>query len=270
MSFLEDRELLSYNKRGFFPGPYENESQFLNRVGSFSQYSSSRDTICFESLNTAEELYDIKPDWVQIEYTALGFRFWEAAHVETSSNYFKFSLRKSFLNHPKYLGIYCKKEILAHEFAHVGRMNFPQSRFEELFAFQTSSSFRRVFGPLFSTPNQSFTLIILTLMSFLSDFLLGQIPYVWAFFKVLPLIFLGYLGLKLLFTRRFYNKAFRKMKALVLDEKKARYIVYRLTDKEIKKFSRSRMKVIKEYIAKQKNKELRWRLIYLAYFNSTI
>ncbi len=268
MTFVQDSELLSYNKQGLFPGPKEAERDFLNRVNSFLSASYLIDNVCSESLDTAERLYDIKPSWVQIEYTNLGLRFWEAAQVESSPNYFRFRLRKSFLNHPKYLGIYSKEEILAHEFAHVGRMNFPPSRFEEIFAFQTSKRFREVIGPLFSTPNQSFAVVVLSTMSLLGDFLLKETPYVWAFFKALPLFYLGYLGIKLLSTRRQYSRALKKMGALVKDSQKAKHILYRLTGKEIQKFSRSRLKTIELYMEGQKSKELRWRLIHLAYLNS--
>lgn len=268
MTTLDDKQLLTYNKKGLFPGPKESENDFVLRANRFLTSSYFVDDACSESLETAEKLYDIKPNWVRVEYTDLGLRFWEAAHVEVSPKHFHFQLRKSMLEHPKYLGLYCKKEILAHEFSHVGRMNFPDSRFEELFAFQTSNRIRRFLGPIFSNPRQSMGLVILTTMSLLGDFLLRGTPMVWAFFKLLPIFYLGFLGLKLCFTRRHYSKTVKKLKKIVKNPDNARYITYRLTEKEIIKFSRSRLKTIESYMEQQKSKELRWKLIHLAYLNS--
>lgn len=265
MTTLDDHQLLTYNKKGLFPGPDESEKEFIERVQSFLSSSYIADRICPESLQTAERLYDIKPNWVRVEYTDLGLRFWEAAHVEVSSKHFLFQLRNSLRDNPKYLGIYCKKEILAHEFAHVGRMKFPTSRFEELFAFQTSTKVRQWLGPLFSTPKQSLTLVVLTTMSLLGDFLLMRTPLAWLFFKAIPLLYLMYLGVCLGFTRRQYARTLMKLKKIIKDPDNARYIAYRLTKKEIIKFSRSRLKTIERYIEKKKSAELRWRLIDLAY-----
>lgn len=265
MATLDDYQLLTYNKKGLFPGPDESEKEFIERAQSFLSSSYIVDKVCPESLHTAQRLYDIKPNWVKVEYTDLGLRFWEAAHVEVSSKHFHFQLRKSLRDNPKYLGLYCKKEILAHEFAHVGRMKFPASRFEELFAFQTSKKMRQWLGPLFSNPKQSLTLVVLTMMSLLGDFLLMRTPLAWLFFKALPLLYFIYLGICLGFTRRQYAQTVKKLKKMIKDPDNARYIAYRLTEKEIIKFSRSRLKTIESYIEIKKSTELRWRLINLAY-----
>lgn len=266
MNIISDSDLLAYNQQGLLPGPNENENEFLQRVRLFTDQRYQVDRPCMDSLKKAKELYDIEPDWVQIEYTNLGLRFWEAAQVESGPKYFKFQLRKSFLNQPKYLGLYCKKEILAHEFAHVGRMAYPASRYEEVFAFESSQKLRKVLGPLFSTPNESFTLVILTIMSMLSDFVLGSLLYAYIAFKTLPVLYLGFLGLRLLFSRRHYKKTQKKLGLVLQNPKQVRYVMYRLTDAEILHFSKSRLSGIKKYIHEQK--DLRWRLIHLAYFNS--
>ena len=58
-------------------------------------------------------------------------------------------LRQVFSRQPTFLGIYHRDELLTHELVHVGRMKFEEPRFEELFAYETSTSaFRRWFGPL--------------------------------------------------------------------------------------------------------------------------
>lgn len=268
MERINDQQLLDLNKKGLFPGPKESEEDFLKRANQFLKSTSFLDQECLESLQKAKELYDISPHWVEIEYGNLGLRFWEAAQVETTSKYFRFQLRKSFLKQPKYLGLYCKQEILTHEFSHVGRMAFPPSKYEEFFAFQSSSSLRKHIGPLFSSPNESFALVVLTTLSFLSDFLLRQSPYAFLFFKGLPLMYLGFLGLRLLHFRRHFSKALAKLTELVQnkDPKKAQYVMYRLTEKEILQFSKSKLKAIEEYA--QSQKELRWRLIQIAYLNS--
>lgn len=267
-SIIGDHELLAYNHQGLFPGPEESDRDFLKRVQTLLGSAYSSEQLCPDSLKRAKKLYDIEPSWVQLEYTDQGLRFWEAAAVEVSEKHFRFQLRRTFIDHPKYLGLYCKKEILSHEFSHIGRMTFPSSPFEEIFAFQTSKSFRRFFGPLFSTPRESLTLVVLTSMALLSDLLLRRTPYAWLFFKLAPLFYLIFLGLKLLKAKIQYRRALKKLKKLTKDLDQARYIAYRLTEKEIIKFSFSRLKKIKTYIQEKKNKELRWRLIYLAYIKN--
>lgn len=265
MAFSDD-QLLAYNQKGLLPGPKETEGEFLDRVNRFLNSSYVLDDVCPESLQNAKDLYDIEPNWVQIEYTNVGLRFWEAAQVESDTKYFKFQLRKSFLHQSHYLGMYSKKEIITHEFSHVGRMAFPPSSYEEVFAFESSKKMRRWLGPIFSKPNESFTLIIMTSISILSDFLLGQNAWAYLFFKTLPLLYLMGLGLRLIATRLHYKRAANKLERLLKNPQKARYVLYRLTEEEIKRFSRWRLKSIQKYVKKQK--ELRWRVIQLAYFNS--
>jgi hypothetical protein len=121
-----------------------------------------------------------------------------------------------------------REEIIAHEKIHFLRSAFSEKRFEEIIAYQTSSSFlRKALGPIFQTPLESTLCMILFALLALSPLL----PFLF-FQLILVLTATCFLTA---FTRLIINQwLFRKaLKKLVPKITNSLEIITLFTDKEI-------------------------------------
>ena len=145
---------------------------------------------------------------------------------------------------------------------------------EEIFAYMTSSSaFRKFLGPIIRAPYEIglfFSLIFMGIASqFSAIFISTEIFSALSVFSFASGIFLFSFALfRLAFIKLKLNRTFKKLFKLTKDKKKARSVLFRLTDNEITNFAKMTKEEIREYIHANKELSLRWKVINSAYFAS--
>lgn len=249
--------LVLWNSRGLIPGPEESEENYFLRCRKAVTVMETA-----PPPNVAEKLFDIRPDWISILYDDRRLHFWEGGCTWIEPQKTVVQLHKSFQTRERYLGIYKRDEIIAHEMVHVVRSYFEEPIFEEILAYQTSSSrLQRYLGPIFRSSHES-TLFMTGLSLFV----------VVAFFASNRLIpFLGLFGLvgiflgRLFRCQRIFSKTKKNLEAL-LGTAKSLPILIRLTDREIIRFSTMKCEEIQKFAQKMQKTQIRWKQIVETYF----
>lgn len=258
---INNELLISYNKKGIFPHPKELKESFLNKIDKISLNSSKsvKENFSFQKL---KDLFDISPCWAKIEFTKKGLHFWEAAALEVNGSEYHLKLNSRFKHKRAYFGLYDKNEVLMHELAHLGRKDFNEPKYEEMFAYQTSKGLRRLLGPLFQSPIESLLLLTMLILSMGSDLTLTSTP-LWLFVKSVPLLYLLFLSSRLFSKHTSFHRCQRKLTGITKHPSSVLPLMYRLSDAEIDFFSKKPIGKIKAYIEEQN--ELRWTLLKEAY-----
>lgn len=292
---LSDQELCVYNRQGLIPGPEETEEDFVRRAHfclglrqELSHYSEI--PIAFEQIEAdfsetilqppfliTRPLFDIAPSWIPLLFSNEKMPLWHGGCAwifqlnDDTPTAALLQLRKTFRKCNRYLALYDRTEIIAHEISHVGRMLFEEPRFEEVIAYQTSpSKFRRWLGPIVESPKESLLFVLLLGVIIMADIALiatGQhSAYQLAMsLKTIPLAIIG-LGLWRLNTKQSqYERCLSHLSQVYSDPLQAHAVIYRLTDQEIVLFSELSSDAIRYHMHCQKNTSLRWRLITTAY-----
>ncbi len=248
-------KLLYLNDKGIIPGPNETAEQFLRRAeqclepvedrrGRLAQALpiSSDDVAAPETLKPAlaitRELYGIAPDWVTVFYSSERLRPWHGAcswiiELPEQSPVVAIQLHPAFKTKDTYLGIYQRDEILAHEFAHAGRMLFDEPRFEEFFTYQASSGIRRWLGPLVVHHWEPLTFLVTLSLVVIADLWLtiAAAPLASQWLYLLP-AGMAALGLIRLIRRTVtFNRCLARQGEGIKGA--SQHVVYRLTDREI-------------------------------------
>lgn len=266
------------NQRGLLPLDHEDSISFLKRADKLEGQPDVRIEAPFSlgtpinwhewdwAKSTLKELFDVSPDWVRGYYSKEKLAPWHGAMTWILKDFtYLIQLRPS-LKKGKYLKIYDKDEILTHEAVHAVRAGLNSSKFEEFFAYWTATSlFRKIFGPLFQSPKESNIFMLLLSLLFLGQLSLN--PFLSLFSFLLPVGYVSFLLFRLFLRRRKINKVLLKISSLTASKNKARAILFRLTDFEIENFSKWSHKKISSFITEEAKKNLRWKVINLAYFN---
>lgn len=293
-----DQKLLLLNNQGFIPGPRENLKDFFTRVDNTKKLSidpkkffkEKNQEFLFDFDNKVKKprwnftrsqlinLFDFSPIDLTLFYSDKKLSFFQAAAtwiIELESN-LKIPLlqfRKK-LHRSTYLKIYTLDEILAHEAIHAARVEFDEPQYEEVFAYMSSSSIiRKHLGPIIKDTKE-----IIIFFSNLFFYLLFQIFYTFTSYRpfiyvssAFGVILFSYLSLglfRLFFKKIKLKKTFKKLFKILNDKKKARAVLFRLTDNEIENFSKLKKEDILLYFQRNKEQSLRLQVINLAYFNS--
>jgi hypothetical protein len=297
---VSDDTLLELNKHGFIPGPSETPYSFLMRVKKCLQFSNTvaltptaftlhkssphiPQNLTAPPLSVTKSLFDIAPEWVPSVYSNAGLSLWQGGvssmspvNTDSRSFFIYLQLRKSFSHSPRFLWLYHRDELLAHEYSHIGRMAFDENKYEEILAYKTSSSaLRRTLGPLALSSPATFFFIFSLLLSLSFDTLF--------FFSEESLWYFLSLGIKLCIASGILfllGKVFRRHSALSRcllnleeltgEKKSALAVAFRLTDEEILLFSHNPPHVIATYAGEQQRSSLRWRLICRAYLSAAL
>lgn len=281
-----------WNAQGFIPGPDETEVEFTKRVAfcqnleehlvqqtgtpfPFEKGDEAPRNILEEAFPLTEELYGIAPRWVPLFFSNHQLSPWHGGCAwifqldENTPTAAFLQLRSRFRQSSTYLGIYHRSELLAHELAHVGRMLYQEPRFEEMLAYQSSSSpLRRWLGPIVQSSKESLFFILLLGVVVMADFALFSIGPAMAgvvgWLKLAPL-FLIMLALgRLSYLHHCFRRCLHRLEALY-SPKTARHILYRLRDSEIKQFAASTPSQIKEFMDASSLKSFRWHFLKSLY-----
>jgi len=293
---ITDNELILLNKRGFIPGPDESEEDFIKRVDYCLNLKKDFSTKLAEHLplnltdmpleisekvdTVTRELFDIILNWVPVVLSDYKMTPWHGGCAwifemtpETPTGAF-FQLRKVFSRKPTYLYIYNRDEIVEHESAHVGRMKFNEPKFEEYFAYQTADSgFRKWFGPIIQSPWEALAFFIILIFCTVGDLYLTyfgvrdpawETAISWLINIDILLLILGVV--RLYIRHRQLTLCHQNLERLLNSPLKARHVAYRLKDSEIIAFSKMDEAEIFDYAEREKDRSLRWKVIYKSYF----
>jgi hypothetical protein len=260
---MESQELLSLNAEGFIPGPNEAQESFLERVRATREFFAKQETVLpshhwhwpAEQLKT---LFDFSPRWCAASYSSKGLAPWQAAATWIDvKRIYLIQLRPSLW----VSWMVDRNEILAHEAAHAARAAFDESKFEEFFAYLTSSSkWRRVIGPLFRKPVETTLLVGLlaagTMTQMLEIFLeLSLFSPIWLF-SAFGICFAW--SLRLMRARMQIERAAKRILPFLRDRGMVRPVLFRMTDGEIERLAKN--------LPFQPGLDLRWQLIKAAYW----
>ncbi len=287
VSMLEE-ELSRLNRIGLIAGPGESAEAFQKRVDyclslkqtlpkefikevpfAAEDADLSRSAL-EESFELTRQLYDIKPSWVPCFFSNYQLAPWHGGCAwifqkddNTPMSAF-LQLRKALHRKTTYLGIYKRKELVGHELCHVGRMMFEEPEFEEMLAYQTSSSkFQKYFGSLVRSSIEAmiffltvFMIAALDIMAAASGYGNFLMPLMWL--KLIPLAMIAYALLRLWKSRRTFKKCLQNLRKT----RQANAVIYRLTDEEIARFSKMPPDEIAAFAEKKQTEELRWKQIH--------
>ena len=214
-------------KQGILSYPFESFASFKNRVDllkenrqAFFNQEKDRGMISFpffdEFLYVSKSLFLIQ--------SSKHLRFWEAAATWTVD------YNNSFLS---YIQIKPKKrvlneEMIRHEAIHEMRQGFKEKIFEEFLAYNTSKSFfRRIFGPIFFSTQETLVFVgvfyISLLVFFFTENEIGFIGLAWI---------VVFLILRLGICHLIFFRCLKKI-ARIFPWKDPLAIAVSLTDKEI-------------------------------------
>ncbi len=306
LSFLKKRKNMNeetkelnqwqeWNKQGFLPGPEESQEAFQERVAfcqnleqhlvqivganlPFDVSDQHSQKVLEEVLPFTQKLYGIQPQWVPLFFSNYHLSPWHGGcawifqlNAQTPTAAF-LQLRARFRNSLTFLGLYQRHELIAHELAHVGRMLYQEPKFEEILAYQSSSSSWRCWlGPIVQSSKESLFFILLLGVIIMTDFALlslgpQMIILAW-WMKLLPVVLIV-LGLsRLIYRHRLLQHCLQHLEALYSSQQ-ARHVLYRLLDSEIKQFSHLSPLAIQAFIDQAATQSFRWRFLKALYPSS--
>lgn len=291
-----DERLLYFNREGLIPGPAETEEEFFKRCHyclglkanifttlkekiPFVPEDLSHEAILEEAYPKTRDIFGIEPHWIPLFFSNYRLSPWQGGCAwifqqdEATPTGAFFQLRRKFLNSKIYLGFYQRDELMAHELAHVGRMQFQEPQFEEIIAYRTSDSkFRRFFGPFIQSSWESALFFFILLIIFVLDLSLLSLGFfqtyqAFLWLKWIPLgLFLCALARRIVRQKQL-NGCLHQLREILQNEQKANAVLFRLQDEEIKSFASMASTELLAYVSKAKDRSPRWKVIAMAYFS---
>lgn len=260
-------KLLALNKLGILPFDGETRKEFLSRADSLLQ-NKSKQNQTEPFFNLAKEEYDIFPSWVKIVFDKK-----EVGRFHLAATIYKKTKRWGYLvdfialqpawKEEVFYRKYSKQEVLSHEALHILRAGNLFSSYDEILAYQSQKNgFRRFFGEVFGEEKSVIiTLALSFVLLLISFFSLG-------FFFLFFLLYMGWIFFLffLLFLKKKILKAALKRIKKIASRNTAKFVLCRMTEKEIKMFSKKSEKECLEYVLKKTRTSLRWLVIYKSYF----
>ena len=255
---MSDEELLLFNAQGFIPGPKETADELKARIEAIHCREQEGVPIPRAHLEWVrvhlKEIFDFRPDSLPVFYSNRSLAIWQGAATWIEDGKIAYVQLRQSLANGSYFG-YERDEILAHEAVHAARSAFNEPKTEEFFAYMTSEKWwRRALGPIIQRPWEAWPFIICLLGGLIFPPLhLGGALWIsmgsWRLFRL----------------HRRIQKAAKCLMTFVQDLKRARAILFRLTDREIEMIASG----LDIFVYARAQSCLRWRLIRLAYLESS-
>lgn len=234
-------------QEGFVPGPLDSWESFEKRVRCVKELMETPEGFLERLKIPYETVTAITPYFLSIT-TKKGLPFWFGAMTWI---YEHEGYQIPILELPKKKGYIPQSELIAHEYIHFLRANFHEPRFEEILAYQTSSSkWRRYLGPFFERPWESYLFLILFALLAISSFfppILAKLLFATTALYVLLASF------RLILNQWIFKKALKNLSRLYTN---ASELIVLFTDDEIVKTAKSSYNTIAKT-------SLRWKLIDL-------
>jgi hypothetical protein len=217
--------LLNCYKEGFVPGPKETLDEFQKRVTLTKELLSSPEAFLDKLKISYETITLIMPYFIAIT-PKKKLPFWFGA-MTLICEYD--GIKIPILELPKKSSFFVsREEVIGHEKIHFLRSSFSEKKFEEIIAYQTSSSFlRKILSPIFQTPTESnFCILLFTALAIspLLPFLFFQAILVLAATCSIAAF------TRLIINQWLFQKALKKLSLKVTNSQE---IITFFTDKEI-------------------------------------
>ena len=261
------KTLTDFDKRGLIIGAHETPEIYVDRLKIFQKNLNQLESdlkdknefvvedIKFPSKEKipskifapagkiTEDLYDFKIDWVPGFYITpdFGMLFGGCAYSFDPDFFSLFIIRNSFKQKDKWL-IYSRNELMSHELCHVARFALKAHTYEEMFAYQTSTSgFRRKFGSMMRAAWETYLLMTILFTMLASQIYLITFKAKWMaeqtilnnpinWFYAVLFFFVSFLVLR----QKKQNKSIsRTLETLKNITDKPRALAFRLSDEEL-------------------------------------
>jgi hypothetical protein len=278
--------LLELDDRGLLMGPGETVETYADRlatlaknIGTFEKELRDKGVVDFVDMRVArgdriaaddwrpaqaqtEKLFGFSVDWVPGFYSGyrMGLLFAGCAFYTYEDFFAVFIVREDFRNRPKWL-IYSRDELIAHELTHIAHIGFRTRNFEEVFAYQTSSSgFRKLLGGLLRTTTDTYLLMGAT-------FTLLPISLVNTFWYPMPmgLVWSVFIAIILFIAGRYlvFHSRFRRALGTLGDRfgEDALAVLFRCSEEEIGALASMPVGSLDAWLAERSAADIRWRLI---------
>lgn len=268
------------NRIGLFPSPTEPEEEYRKRVEC--SLNCEQSLIPGLALNEHDwkqsesillHKFDIAPRWIYAVYSGEGLPFWmggcawifEEGASKLPAIQLKPTLRKN-----SFFSMYSLQEVLAHESIHAVRSNFPESRFEEIFAYSSSAwKLRRALGPIFTSEKKARFLLFCCISSTIGS-LIGVLAN-WSFLgftlQVLTFGVLLWLFLMTVLDRHILRLASKNLAPLLNKEVCPMAFLIRLADEEIELFAKLSANECKEKVIQLGEGSYRWKILIQSYLH---
>ncbi len=267
-----------WNQLGLFPSPTEAEEEYCKRVERLLNRKKSlipglpldeQDWKQSESILLHN--FDIAPRWICAVYSCEGLPFWmggcawifEEGVSKIPAIQLNPTLRKKRL-----FSLYSLQEVLAHESIHAVRSHFPESRFEELFAYSSSGcKLRRALGPIFTSEKTARFLLFCCISSTIGSLLCALANWSYLGFALQILMFgvLIWLFLSKVLDRRILSLASINLTPLLRKEVCPMAFLIRLADEEIELFAKLPAIECKEKMVQLAEGSYRWKMLVKSY-----
>lgn len=255
--------LVQLNRNGLFPAPGQTDQAFWAKV----DYISIQSTLS-KPLPLLLGPMDVQPCWVPIQSSNEGMHLWEGAVLWQSQTDAGFMLPQIQISQ-RAQRFYSKEELIAHEIVHAVRIDFMEEEFEEVLAYASSpKAWRRWIGPFFRKPREATVFVWAMVVSIVMQGieLATELSSGWLLIPWLPaLLIVGGLA-RLTFTQRLFRRCLSNLSRAIKAPDQRLAVALRLSDAEIRSFSRMRPEEIQAFVEKEKNEQLRWKMLAAAYF----
>lgn len=256
-------ELLALNAEGLIPGPGESLEAFQARAAASKEFfQTEKGALPAHHWQWADEqlkaLFDFSPRWCAASLSSKGLAPWQAAATWIDvKRVYMVRIRPS-----RWVSWFVdRSEVLAHEAAHAARAAFDETKYEEFFAFLTSSSkWRRILGPLFRKPGEAALFAALFGISAITE-MLELFLEVRLFSSLWLFAALGFSiawSFRLFRARMQIERAARRLLHFLKDPAMVRPVLFRMTDREIEQLAGK--------MPFEPGSDLRWKLIKTAYW----
>ncbi len=257
-----DPECLKMARRGWIPLEGETEQAFVERARHLEKLGSPLREHAPEALELCQALYGISPDWVPCTLSSKGLSPWQGAATWLEETPEGFQMPSIQVTTRCAKRLYSQHEFVAHELVHAVRVPLKSPRFEEFFAYRTSSrSWRRWLGPLFRTPREAALALAVVPLSW---------PAFWipesSFLLAMPLLLFALALARLSLDHRYFNRCLTKLESITQRPSQALQVMLHLNDREILAFAQSTPSKIKADILEKCAQSLRWRIISTLFF----
>ena len=250
---MTDSELLSLNQLGFIPGPLESEEAFTARVAKIKASIVELNALPRSQWDWAKErlqnLFGFDPQCLPVFYSNKNLAIWQGAACWIDEDNIPILQFRNGFKKGRYLKIYSREEVLAHEAIHAARSAFDEEENEEFFAYASSAvKWRSILGPLLKRPWEAWVAMILVACG---------VFFWWATLLAATWIGMGFWRLCRQHLR--LSRAALFLQSKFKQSKVVRSVLFRLTDREIRGLEAG--------IWPEGDESLRWRVIRLAYFS---
>ena len=221
------------------------------------------ESLFHKSLEENKERYGINVDWVPGFFYSPGALFGGCAWGIPPDFLTLFILRPSFQHKEKWY-IYGRQELMSHELCHAARFPLQADKYEELLAYQTSTSkFRKLFGPMVRSAKETYVLMGIIFALFASQIWVFNQPYVEPKFLlptpilILTLALIAYFAF-LMIRQWNQNRIFQIILAkLSKITDRPKHLVFRLDDREMDEV----------YRAQKFDKEIFIKILYTFFYD---